>query len=39
MVIADQASTADAAATMIASAVHLPNHHPEADRIQNRPCL
>lgn len=39
LVIADQASTADAAATMIASAVHLPNHHPEADRIQTAPAF
>ena len=38
-VIADQASTADAAATMIANAVHLPHHHPEADRIHTAPAL
>lgn len=39
MVIADEASTADAAATMIANAVHLPAYHAEADRIKTAPAL
>ena len=39
MVIADLASTADAAATMIANAVNLPANHPEADQIKTAPAI